>query len=364
MKLANSVVPVSLWKQLLALSGFRNFGSILNNKLILVGSLLARHCEFITAQRIRRACQTCALYSRLYSEASFKRMVSRFTGTYGEKIQNGRLRPLGMLIGAAFFSWEKEKITLEEMQNCVEDLDNTYKSKDTDQLINANDKSVWDLIINRTDLKVWQKPMSNTSIYEYKVCGSFYDITPASFFRVQVDIDYRKKWDKLVIGLDVVDRDQKTNCEVVHWVMHYPFPMYSRDYVYIRRYHIDPVNNVMVLVSKSTDHPFCPVTNNYVRVSQYSSSMVIKPHTGMNENGFDFVLTYFDDPQAMIPGPAYRWMASSGVSEFVEKLHQAAVVLCKDGAHSVEDTEKPSSKYQRSNNSSVVSNPSGIFVVN
>ncbi len=28
------------------------------------------------------------------------------------------------------------------------------------------------------------------------------------------------------------------------------YPMYSRDYVYVRRYHVDVVNNLMVLVSR------------------------------------------------------------------------------------------------------------------
>ena len=34
------------------------------------------------------------------------------------------------------------------------------------------------------------------------------------------------------------------------------------------------------------------------------------------KNGFDYVLTYFDDPKAMFPGPAYSWMATSGVYIF------------------------------------------------
>ena len=30
------------------------------------------------------------------------------------------------------------------------------------------------------------------------------------------------------------------------------------------------------------------------------------------QNGFDFVLTYYDDPKANFPRVAYNWMASSG----------------------------------------------------
>jgi len=38
----------------------------------------------------------------------------------------------------------------------------------------------------------------------------------------KVDLEFRKQWDKLVIKLDIVDRDESSGTEVVHWVMHYP----------------------------------------------------------------------------------------------------------------------------------------------
>ena len=37
-----------------------------------------------------------------------------------------------------------------------------------------------------------------------------------------MDLEFRKQWDKLVITLDVVDKDEESGTEVVHWVMHYP----------------------------------------------------------------------------------------------------------------------------------------------
>lgn len=38
----------------------------------------------------------------------------------------------------------------------------------------------------------------------------------------QLDIEYRKKWDSLVIKLEVVDRHANTGSEVVHWATHFP----------------------------------------------------------------------------------------------------------------------------------------------
>jgi hypothetical protein len=68
----------------------------------------------------------------------------------------------------------------------------------------------------------------------------------------------------------------------------------------------------MVLVSRATDHPEFPETKKYVRVHTYNSKMVIKAHSSFDENGFDYILTYYDDPQSAIPSGAYNWMASTG----------------------------------------------------
>lgn len=41
-------------------------------------------------------------------------------------------------------------------------------------------------------------------------------------FPPQLDTEYRKKWDALVIKLEVVDRDSSTGSEIVHWATHFP----------------------------------------------------------------------------------------------------------------------------------------------
>ena len=43
---------------------------------------------------------------------------------------------------------------------------------------------------------------------------------------IQVDLEFRKQWDKLVISLDVVDEDAESGAEVIHWVSHFPVCSY------------------------------------------------------------------------------------------------------------------------------------------
>ncbi|KAG9335726.1 hypothetical protein JZ751_004262 [Albula glossodonta] len=140
-----------------------------------------------------------------------------------------------------------------------------------------------------------------------------------------LDTEYRKKWDALVIKLEVVDRDINTGSEIIHWATYFPYPLYSRDYVYVRRYDVDLEKNLMVLVSRAVEHPSIPESQDFVRVHSYQSKMVIRPHKSFDENGFDYLLTYSDDPQTVFPRYCVSWMVSSGMPDFLEKLHTAAL---------------------------------------
>ncbi|XP_022080768.1 stAR-related lipid transfer protein 7, mitochondrial-like isoform X3 [Acanthaster planci] len=209
-------------------------------------------------------------------------------------------------------------------RGCASDFEMIQKLEKLESADHVTSNAPWDIIFKHNHLKVWRRPLNNTYLYEYKAYGCYMDISAKSFFQVQLDLEYRQVWDKYAIKLDVVDRDNETGSEVIHWVTHYPFPMYSRDYVFARRYKIDHANNVMTVVSKAVDHPKVPASKNHVRVSSYFSQMVIRPHRSFEENGFDYILTYHDDPQTSFPSSCVNWMTESGMPDFLEKLHQAA----------------------------------------
>nr|KAG5692267.1 hypothetical protein BaRGS_007175 [Batillaria attramentaria] len=81
-----------------------------------------------------------------------------------------------------------------------------------------------------------------------------------------MDLEFWSAWDKQTMEITVVDHEAKSSSEVIHWV--YKFP-----------------------------------------------------------NGFDYYLTYFDDPQTQLPSVCYNWLASTGVPEFVERLHTASKLM-------------------------------------
>ena len=77
-----------------------------------------------------------------------------------------------------------------------------------------------------------------------------------------MDLDFRRQWDKHVISLNVIDKDDCSGSEVVHWITEFPvrfdnfdnslifdtlhsyiilifqYPMCSREYVYVRRHKV------------------------------------------------------------------------------------------------------------------------------
>ncbi|XP_067857428.1 stAR-related lipid transfer protein 7, mitochondrial isoform X2 [Heptranchias perlo] len=293
-------------------------------------SILASHCSYVTGQRLRRAQQIGQLYSNLYSERSRRSLFTNLWRKFRSRHSGS-----GKLVAAfvAVFMWDDERIRDEELQRCINDFKNledpTAEEHRSRERVacdrHLKQESAWELVMDRPSFRLWRRPIPGTHLYQYRVFGTYTDVTPRQFFNVQLDTEYRKKWDELVIKLEVIERDEFSGSEIVHWVTHFPYPMYSRDYLYIRRYHVDQRNNLMVLVSRAVQHPGVPECHNCVRVTSYESQMVIKPHRSFDENGFDYLLTYSDDPQTVFPRYCLSWMVSSGMPDFLEKLHMAAV---------------------------------------
>ncbi|KAK7477085.1 hypothetical protein BaRGS_00031671, partial [Batillaria attramentaria] len=160
----------------------------------------------------------------------------------------------------------------------------------------------WEPVIDRAHLKVY---------------GTFSDISATAFYNTQMDLEFWSAWDKQTMEITVVDHEAKSSSEVIHWVYKFPYPMYPRDYCYVRRYRVDPQSRQMLIMARAVEHPRCPTVTKFVRVTEYQSQM----------NGFDYYLTYFDDPQTQLPSVCYNWLASTGVPEFVERLHTASKLM-------------------------------------
>ncbi|XP_022669361.1 stAR-related lipid transfer protein 7, mitochondrial-like isoform X2 [Varroa jacobsoni] len=305
--------------------------------IIIRGGLFTRQANIYVHNRVRKALQLHAVYRSAFGQQFFRAFVHNLLRTAIRK------RTPMFLLGAAGFSFQDEGISDDEIASCIDEFEILKKrppstpccthsakcDRRTGHALKLNMEKFrthlrsegFEPVVESDRLHIWRKSETGKANYTYKVYGTFTDVPARAFFAVQCDTDYRKKWDKLVVQLDVVESDSQN--DVVYWHMYYPFPLSSRDYVFVRRSVVDTERACMVVVCHATQHPQCPPRKGVVRVNEYMSNMVISPHNSFDENGFDYLLTYYDDPQSSFPSPVYAWMAASGVHDYVDKLHKA-----------------------------------------
>ncbi|KAK2148099.1 hypothetical protein LSH36_516g01100 [Paralvinella palmiformis] len=281
--------------------------SQLSGKVNDVIMVYLRQCHVIAALRIRRATQIIAWYSDLgYDLQTLRRLINQLATSVGRHFRSGKKEKsvFAIFSGVAAFNWDENKIQEEQLKETAEEIGLIRRTTSSSLMgVESDVMSGWEKVIDKDNLAAYRKPLPDSSyLYEYKVFGTFHDIPARAFYNAQLDIEFRKQWDRLVVKLEVVEKDEESGTEVVQWITHFPYPMYQREYIYVRRALVDAKKKIMVIVSRSTDHPCCPASDKYVRVSTYMSNMVIRPHG----NSFDEV---------------------SCVPDFVQKMHNAAKLL-------------------------------------
>ncbi|CAJ0590631.1 unnamed protein product [Cylicocyclus nassatus] len=232
-------------------------------------------------------------------------------------------RVLLAFTSAAGFSFAEHGIPDERYEKS-EDL-----SKEFENGIDADDG--WEALVEEEDLKVYRRLVPGPiEMYEYKCVGTYYDITPCSFLDVQNDLDYRKEWDSNVLTLEMLQEQDEH--ELIRWVQKYPYPLHPREYVYARRTWVSDDCQLIVVDSEVIPTDIVPDScSKNVRVSTYSSRMAVRSHRDLNQHGLDFILTYFDNPEANIPKAVYNWIINQGGPYFLQQVHEAACEMEETG---------------------------------
>jgi len=239
--------------------------------------------------------------------------------------------------------------------------------------------------------RVWRRPYtldqhhanhSHNGVYEYKFQGALPYAAP-HFFAIQTDLEYHRTWDEHCTKLQVMKDKSTQHCDLVYWVVKYPWPMSNRDYAYYRRTSVvnvpssvspsvlssspasssidsapqtsaesdskeeapsplyendvsqsiaqlsidnDAKTSTRYYVSIATATPESaaqvPLDKSNVRVDLYRSLVVVRQR-GDNSNACEFALTAVDDPRAAIPKAIMNWVTSKGIPSFMDKLKAA-----------------------------------------
>ncbi|KAK0406232.1 hypothetical protein QR680_018447 [Steinernema hermaphroditum] len=183
----------------------------------------------------------------------------------------------------------------------------------------------WEPMVQEEYLRVYRRKINAaTNIYEYRCEGTYFDITPRSFIDAQNNVEYRRKWDSNVISLEILNSHPQSGTQVIRWIAKFPFPMYAREYVYFRQQLVDHDNKTIMVTNRALDEADYPASKMYVRVKLYRSSLVVRAHVDFDQSGFDYTLTYCDNPEANIPSTAYNWIVNQGGPIFLNQVYNAA----------------------------------------
>ncbi|KAH8877561.1 StAR-related lipid transfer protein 7, mitochondrial [Schistosoma japonicum] len=164
------------------------------------------------------------------------------------------------------------------------------------------------------------------------VCGQFNDISASSFLEVQLNLDYRRRWDDKIVELHcLTPHDRHSNdFDIIRWVVRFPFPMVNREYIYLRRWWMQPVDKFCMQIENSlASHKKNPSQS--VIVPQNNTTVNNISTKRYAYNGLNYYLIYYDDPCLPISGSPMKLFSVKAIEEFMAKLHKAAVHLCNEG---------------------------------
>ncbi|XP_066595531.1 stAR-related lipid transfer protein 7, mitochondrial isoform X2 [Prorops nasuta] len=282
-----------------------------------------------------------------------KNKVCRFIRSWTQRCTRNARHFLLSAAGVSVYNWNTERISDEEINRYrreIEEIERLRKSTiicpECNLRIKFDEKQPnvtyceshgapiienegWQPFMDRKDMLVWRKKEPN-DLYTYKIYGSFPDVTAEDFLQVQIDIDYRKKWDTNACVVQLIESDpisvscKDQSTDIIYWEIKWPVMFLNRDYVYQRRWVIDRENGLIILISKGTTHPDVPVKPGVYRVTTYWSYLVIKAHKDFDEPGIEIGLTYYDDPGINIASVT-TWVAMNGLSDFIGRMRKAAL---------------------------------------
>jgi len=315
--------------------------------------------ESLGAQKLRRLHNIGSLYCRIYERNQLVELLR----SLAKKCKNPKYVMGGAILSnSSGFDWKKERLSNIELAKYYKDIDDcdeirqktitcnkcghrlriegpvstvTYCScpNAPSSVYGINPEGCdWKPFLERGDIIVWRKEHEvMKGMYEYKMYGSFDDVTADEFLSVQLDMsEFRLSWDKSTAHCNVLDKDTKTGGIIYYWEVNWPRFFSNRDYCCYREHSVDPATGTMLVVSRSTEHSACPSKKKVWRVQDYESVLTIRPHTTSDKPGIEFCLTGFENPGVQLPEAIITYIAIRGMPEFMMNLRESCLKLRKD----------------------------------
>ncbi|KAF8977591.1 hypothetical protein BGZ46_007262 [Entomortierella lignicola] len=240
----------------------------------------------------------------------------------------------------------------------------------------------WELFLESHGFRIYRKNLPNTPLYEYKALGHYPDVPAHLLAEVFTDLEYRKTWDKNMVGFNKLEHD------VIHYTTKFPWPLSPREYFYQLTvhepkaghfcvssqtvgktraadgtlqnfYNTNNYKSMVTLVPDSSTKASAvaatsshlavpglsgaatstvslpgtgsethkvfklPSTNKSVRVEEYRQDVVMVPSE--DGKGCYVWFGYFDDPKGHIPSSIVNWATKHGIPGFLKGIQDACL---------------------------------------
>jgi hypothetical protein len=211
----------------------------------------------------------------------------------------------------------------------------------------APQESDWEKVTTSDGLDIYRRlKQDSAGLHEYMVRGILLNVPPEIVHDTFVDLDYRREWDNYkdehlqllenvqhpqrdrsysIVETQIHDQGKKN--DAIYWVMEYPWPMSSRDYIVAREsrhtiHNQQPTWIVLQAVDPTSSHPEQP---QMVRVDEYTQEVIIQPAPEDALSTF-IHYKYYENPKGSVPVTVYNWALTQGIPAWINKFKRA----CKD----------------------------------
>jgi len=186
-------------------------------------------------------------------------------------------------------------------------------------------------------LTIWKRKVTDI-INEYKAKGT----TPFAldhYFQFNIDLDFHKVWDANALVLEHLAN--VGNCELIYWLVKYPWPMSHRAYYYLRRFKKmiltssdgkgQEINYLWISRTPPKDYGLCAKEiqqkkyTGMVLVDRYESRGVFRAAPSAPDKATEWVVTAIDDPKANISKMIMTWIIETALPSFFETLKKSCL---------------------------------------
>jgi len=248
-----------------------------------------------------------------------RRLVFLYSRYFSKRLWCPRSRRIFLALTSVGFTFQSTLVSDEEFVS-QPSFENLNKQGPNDG---------WEHVYEGKSIKVMRRKLKEQDLYEYRCFGSYDDISPTDFVDAQFDNNYRLSWDDNISVLEVLEEDKETKSEIIQWITKFPYPMYPRLYLFVRRKIIDEEQRKITVICSALDQSAYEGRRNgsNVRVTEYKSKLTVWARKSFDEDGLSYLLSYHEDPKSSIPSFAYNYIVNRTGPAFMERVHQASKIM-------------------------------------